>query len=63
MYWADRVAPSQGDIIEGQNYSGSLENDRDSILGYFGRFMPVGFYYRAFFKPYGVWEKWESCDS
>lgn len=57
---ADRVAPSQGDIIEGQNYSGSLENDRDSILGYFGRFMPVGFYYRAFFKPYGVWEKWES---
>ena len=21
--------------------------------------MPVGFYYRAFYKPFGAWEKWE----
>ena len=45
--------------VSGQNYSGSLENDRDALLGHFSRFMPVGFYYRSFFKPMGAWEKWE----
>ncbi|EPJ48319.1 MAG: sarcosine oxidase, alpha subunit family protein [Osedax symbiont Rs2] len=45
--------------VSGQNYSGSLESDRDALLGHFSRFMPVGFYYRSFFKPLGAWEKWE----
>ena len=45
--------------VEGQNYTGTLENDRDAILGHFARFMPVGFYYRSFFKPFGAWDKWE----
>jgi sarcosine oxidase subunit alpha len=32
----------------------------DVVMGLAGRFMPVGFYYRAFFKPRGIWEKfWE----
>lgn len=56
---ADRELVSAGQRVAGQNYSGSLENDRDAYLGYFGRFLPVGFYYRAFFKPLGIWDTWE----
>jgi len=56
---ADRQNITDGIKVEGQNYNGSLANDRDAILGHFGRFMPVGFYYRSFFKPMGVWDKWE----
>lgn len=56
---ADRMALASGQKVSGQNYAGSLEHDRDALLGLFGRFMPVGFYYRAFFKPLGVWDKWE----
>ncbi|MVA25066.1 2Fe-2S iron-sulfur cluster-binding protein (plasmid) [Agrobacterium vitis] len=37
--------------VTAQNVSGTAENDRNSILDKFGRFMPVGFYYRAFFGP------------
>jgi sarcosine oxidase subunit alpha len=46
--------------VMGQNYSGSLEKDSDAYLGHFGRFMPVGFYYRSFFKPLGAWHRWEN---
>ncbi len=56
---ADRQNISQDIQVRGQNYNGSLENDKDAVLGYFGRFMPVGFYYRSFFKPLGAWKKWE----
>lgn len=45
--------------VEGQNYNGSLNDDRDAYLGTFSRFMPVGFYYRAFYKPKGMWKRWE----
>ncbi|GAB5467072.1 MAG: 2Fe-2S iron-sulfur cluster-binding protein [Rhodospirillales bacterium] len=48
---ADRTPISEGLEVWGQNYSGSLEKDRDRLLDHFGRFMPVGFYYRAFMKP------------
>ncbi len=48
---ADRLEVSEGLEVWGQNYKGSLEKDRDAILDKFGRFMPVGFYYRAFMKP------------
>ncbi|KGT48510.1 glycine cleavage T C-terminal barrel domain-containing protein (plasmid) [Acinetobacter sp. ANC 7454] len=43
----------------GQNYSGSLLKDSDAFLGKFSKFMPVGFYYRSFYKPKGVWKLWE----
>ncbi|MEB3753325.1 2Fe-2S iron-sulfur cluster-binding protein [Acinetobacter sp. MD2(2019)] len=43
----------------GQNFSGSLLKDSDAFLGKFSKFMPVGFYYRAFYKPKGVWKLWE----
>ncbi|MGB1237696.1 MAG: FAD-dependent oxidoreductase [Pseudomonadales bacterium] len=56
---ADHQVIAQGIDVSGQNYNGSLESDRDAILGHFSRFMPVGFYYRSFFKPMGAWEKWE----
>ena len=42
-----------------QNVSGSLMADRNAIIDWFGRFLPVGFYYRAFYKPFGVWRWWE----
>jgi sarcosine oxidase subunit alpha len=56
---ADRENVAADMRIEGQNYNGTLENDRDAILGLFSRFMPVGFYYRSFFKPLGSWKIWE----
>ena len=55
---ADRVAISEGLDVMGQNYSGSLNRDSGALLGLFSRFLPVGFYYKAFFKPRGMWEKW-----
>ena len=42
---------SDGLVISGQNYSGSLDRDRYAALGLFGRFLPVGFYYKTFFRP------------
>ncbi|MDR3323189.1 MAG: (2Fe-2S)-binding protein, partial [Zoogloeaceae bacterium] len=57
---ADLAPVTPGLVVTGQNYSGSLDHDRDAILSRFSRFMPVGFYYRAFYKPKGVWKYWES---
>ena len=55
---ADRIPLSEGLEVMGQNYSGSLNRDSGALLGLFSRFLPVGFYYKAFFKPRGMWEKW-----
>ena len=44
----------------GQNYAGSFMKDSDAFLGKFSKFMPVGFYYRSFYKPKGVWKLWET---
>lgn len=57
---ADRHDLKQGMKVNGQNYTGTLDHDRDAILGYFSRFMPVGFYYRTFFRPLGIWDSWET---
>ncbi|MGI9484534.1 MAG: glycine cleavage T C-terminal barrel domain-containing protein [Geminicoccaceae bacterium] len=56
---ADRHPISGGLEVLGQNYQGSLEKDDYAWLDKFGRFMPVGFYYRSFFKPKGAWKRWE----
>ncbi len=48
-----------GQEVKGQNYFGSLDNDWLSVIGLLGRFLPVGFYYKAFYKPKGVWRYWE----
>jgi len=56
---ADLEAAREGQVVEGQNFNGSLAHDRDAYLGKFSRFMPVGFYYRSFYKPKGMWKVWE----
>jgi len=56
---ADTHLLESGEQVTGQNFSGSLDNDRDAYLGKFSRFMPVGFYYRSFYKPRGAWKLWE----
>ncbi len=45
--------------IEGQNYVGSLKRDFAFLLDKLSRFLPVGFYYHAFFRPIGIWDFWE----
>jgi len=57
---ADRLALAPGmPPVSGQNYSGSLAHDRGAWVGWFGRFMPVGFYYRTFFRSPGGWPFYE----
>ncbi|BAN47154.1 FAD-dependent oxidoreductase [Metapseudomonas resinovorans] len=56
---ADAQAIRAGIQVTGQNFNGSLDNDRDAYLGKFSKFMPVGFYYRSFYKPKGMWKVWE----
>ncbi|KAA8735029.1 FAD-dependent oxidoreductase [Acinetobacter qingfengensis] len=46
-------------VVAGQNFNGSLLKDSDAFLGKFSKFMPVGFYYRSFYKPKGIWKFWE----
>ena len=55
---ADTTAIEEGLDVQPQNCSGSLEHDPWAILGRFSRFLPVGFYYKAFFRPRGIWERW-----
>lgn len=55
---ADKVGISDGLPVAAQNYSGSLHRDRDAFVGRLAKFLPVGFYYRTFFRPAGIWEYW-----
>ena len=34
-------------------------DDRDAWIGRVARFLPVGFYYKAFYRPKGSWRYWE----
>jgi sarcosine oxidase subunit alpha len=56
---ADAHPLENGLNVAGQNCNGSLDHDKDAYMGKFSRFMPVGFYYRAFYKPKGMWKIWE----
>ena len=56
---ADKIGIAPGMVVSAQNYFGSLERDRAALLDRLGRFLPVGFYYKAFFKPKGAWPLWE----
>lgn len=56
---ADILPIHDGLAVMGQHYSGSLVADRDRWIEKFSSFLPVGFYYRAFFKPKGIWNFWE----
>ena len=52
-------AIEDGLVVSGQNYNGSLERDRGAWIGLFSRFLPVGFYYKSFYRPAGAWQRWE----
>ena len=56
---ADACPLTSGLQVSAQNVNGSLDHDRDAWLGKFSKFMPVGFYYRSFYKPKGMWKLWE----
>jgi sarcosine oxidase subunit alpha len=56
---ADLRTLSEGLTVTPVNFSGSLDRDRMAILDRLGRFMPVGFYYRSFFRSPGGWRFWE----
>ena len=56
---ADRLALREGLTAAPLNGTGSLSRDRARILDRLHRFMPVGFYYHAFFRPAGAWPRWE----
>lgn len=54
------VAPvTEGLSVHACNVNGTLENDRDSFIGLFARFMPVGFYYKTFHRPKKLLPFWE----
>ena len=48
---ADLRTIAEGMKVTAQNVSGTAEHDRGAVLDRLGRFMPVGFYYRSFFRP------------
>lgn len=48
---ADIRPAKDGMKVTAQNVMGSLRRDFASPMDWFGRFLPVGFYYRSFFKP------------
>ena len=57
---ADKRKIKPGLKAIGQNYTGSLKNDKEAKISFFSRFLPVGFYYKAFFRPKGIWQRfWE----
>lgn len=45
--------------VQAQNYLGSLEHDVLHAIEWLAPFLPVGFYYKAFYKPKGAWRYWE----
>jgi sarcosine oxidase subunit alpha len=57
---ADRLPLVEGlPPISPQNTDGPVARDRGSVMGLFSRFLPVGFYYRTFFRPLGAWARFE----
>ncbi len=56
---ADLHPISPGLAVKSINHLGSLERDAFSIMDYFSRFLPVGFYYKTFFRPAGIWKYFE----
>jgi sarcosine oxidase subunit alpha len=57
---ADLRAVADGDDVQPLNVVGRLRRDPAAVLGRLSRFLPVGFYYRDFFGPGRVWDRWES---
>ena len=56
---ADLHKAAPGLAVSSINRLGSLERDAFSVMDYFSRFLPVGFYYKTFFRPAGIWKYFE----
>ena len=56
---AESTPLADGMSVTAQNYFGSLRRDLGVFIGLLSRFLPVGFYYRAFYRPRGIWNYWE----
>ncbi len=56
---ADLHPVTPGLAVTSINRLGSLERDAFSVMDYFSRFLPVGFYYKTFFRPAGIWKYFE----
>jgi sarcosine oxidase subunit alpha len=50
---------SAGLEVRAQNVTGSLRLDIRAGTALLSRFLRPGFYYRAFFRPQGIWPFWE----
>ncbi len=55
----DRHPIAPGMDVRSVNRLGSLDRDLFSVLGLFSRFLPVGFYYKTFYRPLGAWMRFE----
>ena len=56
---ADQYALANGIAVKSINTLGTLDYDLYAGLEYFSRFLPVGFYYKTFFRPDWMWKFWE----
>jgi sarcosine oxidase subunit alpha len=55
----DRRQIAPGLTVTSINRLGRLDFDWLAVLGLFSRFLPVGFYYKTFFRPHGAWRLFE----
>ncbi|MDH4980737.1 glycine cleavage T C-terminal barrel domain-containing protein [Hyphomicrobium sp. D-2] len=56
---ADRYNLRDGISVASVNRLASLNFDMLAVMGAFKRFLPVGFYYKTFFRPKGIWPWFE----
>lgn len=56
----DVVEIESGQALKSVNTFGNIQKDAGSIVELIGKFLPVGFYYRAFYSPRFLFPKWES---
>ena len=56
---ADRYRVRDGIAAASVNRLGSVDFDLYAAMGAFKRFLPVGFYYKTFFRPKGIWHWFE----
>jgi sarcosine oxidase subunit alpha len=56
---ADVTHPSAGARYQAVNTFGGLKKDLAQILNFFSALLPVGFYYKAFYRPRFLFPLWE----
>ena len=56
--FAGETPAEDGLEVTSQNHLGSLEFDLGRITELFSSFLPVGFYYKTFYWPRGIWQYW-----